>query len=280
MWPDVDGCIRKTSNQSRRTTMFDVIVGRHPNPAPRDIVPMVISWAVHTILVGTVVVLPLLFATDHLPAVPKEVLTYVPAVATPPPPPPPPPAAMPAAKQDVARPASRPAPTPRPVLQAPSVVPRELPPPVAWSADEEALAFDAVDAGFGGVPGGVPGGLFGGVVGGVAEVPMPPPPAAPPAPVARPPVRTGGQIKAPALVKRVPPVYPPLAGTAQVQGVVILEATVGRDGRVEDVTVLRSAPLLDRAAIDAVRQWIYDPLLLNGKAERFVLTVTVSFSRS
>ena len=105
-----------------------------------------------------------------------------------------------------------------------------------------------------------------------------PPPPPPPAP--RAPVRTGGQIQAPALVKRVPPVYPPLAVNANVQGVVILEATVGRDGRVEGVEVLRSVPLLDRAAIDAVRQWVYAPLLLNGQAERFILTVTVSFSLS
>jgi protein TonB len=110
-------------------------------------------------------------------------------------------------------------------------------------------------------------------------VPLPPPPPPAPPPL-RAPVRTGGQIQAPALVKRVPPVYPPLAVNAQVQGVVILEATVGRDGRVEEVAVLRSLPLLDRAAIDAVRQWVYAPLLLNGQAERFVLTVTVSFSLS
>jgi protein TonB len=65
-----------------------------------------------------------------------------------------------------------------------------------------------------------------------------------------------------------------------VQGVVILEAVVDREGSVEDVRVLRSIPLLDRAAIDAVRQWRYSPLLLNGRPERFVLTVTVSFSLS
>jgi len=60
--------------------------------------------------------------------------------------------------------------------------------------------------------------------------------------------------------------------------VVILEAVVDRNGRVEKVTVLRSIPLLDRAAIEAVQQWRYSPLLLNGLPQRFVLTVTVSFS--
>ena len=66
--------------------------------------------------------------------------------------------------------------------------------------------------------------------------------------------------------------------SAKIQGVVVLEATVGRDGRVEDVRVLRSVPLLDKAATDAVLQWRYAPLLLNGKAERFILTVTLTFS--
>jgi protein TonB len=59
--------------------------------------------------------------------------------------------------------------------------------------------------------------------------------------------------------------------------VVILQAVVDREGRVENVEILRSIPLLDSAAIAAVRQWRYSPLLLNGRPERFVLTVTVSF---
>jgi len=91
-------------------------------------------------------------------------------------------------------------------------------------------------------------------------------------------VRIGGELQAPALVERVEPEYPPIAIQAQVQGIVILEAVVGHNGRVEDVRVLRSIPLLDKAAITAVRQWRYSPLLLNGTPERFVLTVTVSFS--
>jgi protein TonB len=85
-------------------------------------------------------------------------------------------------------------------------------------------------------------------------------------------------VTAPALLERVEPEYPPIAVRVQVEGVVILEAVVDRNGRVEDVRVLRSIPLLDAAAIDAVRKWRYSPLLLNGQAERFVLTVTVNFS--
>ena len=90
----------------------------------------------------------------------------------------------------------------------------------------------------------------------------------------------GGAITAPALIHRVEPVYPPIAVQAQVHGVVILGAVVDRKGEVEDVRVLRSIPLLHRAAVDGVRQWRYSPLLLNGKPERFVQTVTVSFNLS
>ena len=94
----------------------------------------------------------------------------------------------------------------------------------------------------------------------------------------REPVRVGGAITPPALLSRVEPVYPSIAVNAKVEGLVILEATVDRQGRVEQVRVLRSIALLDAAAMTAVRQWRYSPLLLNGMPERFVVTVTVSFS--
>jgi protein TonB len=153
------------------------------------------------------------------------------------------------------------------------------PPTAEGSIDELAAAGNTEGGIEGGVPGGVAGGVLGGVLGGVMggmlDAPPPPPPPPPSAPI-----RTGGELKAPALIKRVPPVYPPLAVSAEIEGTVILEATVGKDGRVEDVRVLRSVGVLDRAAINAVRQWEYAPLLLNGTPERFILTVTVSFNLS
>jgi protein TonB len=100
-------------------------------------------------------------------------------------------------------------------------------------------------------------------------------PVVPPAPGA--PVRIGGTIRAPRQTRRVAPVYPPIAQSARVSGVVIVEATVDEQGRVTDVRVLRSIPLLDQAAIDAVRQWEYEPVLLNGVPVPVVMTVTVSF---
>jgi protein TonB len=80
-------------------------------------------------------------------------------------------------------------------------------------------------------------------------------------------------------VHRVEPVYPPAAVAARLQGIVILEALVDREGMVTGVKVLRSAgPILDRQALAAVSQWRYSPLVRNGQRERFVLTVTLSFS--
>jgi TonB family protein len=92
------------------------------------------------------------------------------------------------------------------------------------------------------------------------------------------PVRVGGSIKPPAQTKRVNPPYPPDAQAAGVQGVVIMEATVGADGKVTDVRVLRSIPLLDQAAIDAVRQWEYAPTFVNGIPVPVLMTVTLNFA--
>jgi protein TonB len=111
------------------------------------------------------------------------------------------------------------------------------------------------------------------VAGLLHEEELPPPPQPP-----QKPVRIGGAVKQPKLVNRLPPAYPPVAVSARVQGVVVLEAVVGPDGHVQDVRVLRSIPLLDQAAMDAVRRWEYEPLLVQGQAVPFVLTVTVAFT--
>ena len=91
-------------------------------------------------------------------------------------------------------------------------------------------------------------------------------------------VRIGGQIKAPTKIKDVKPVYPAIARSARVAGVVTIEATIGPDGKVIDATVVRSIPLLDEAALDAVRQWEYTPTLLNGVAVPVRVTVTINFT--
>jgi protein TonB len=242
---------------------------RHRAPR-RGTLPVLVSTAVHVIVVGSVLAIPILYVSADVPEVP-DVLAFVAAAPPPPPPPPPPPA--PAAKPSTPKAAK---PTPVASLRAaPVEAPRAI---VAETRVDEAID-DGVP---GGVEGGIPGGVVGGVVGGlVADLPPPPPPPPPPpAPAVQAPLRIGGDLKAPALIERVDPEYPLLALRARVQGIVILETVVDRQGRVADVRVLRSIPLLDKAAIAAVQQWRYSPLLLNGRPERFVLTVSVSFSLS
>jgi TonB family protein len=93
------------------------------------------------------------------------------------------------------------------------------------------------------------------------------------------PLRVGGQIRAPTKIKDVKPVYPAIARSARVTGVVTIEATIGFDGKVIDAKVVRSVPLLDQAALDAVRQWEYTPTVLNGVPMPVVVTVTINFTR-
>ena len=94
----------------------------------------------------------------------------------------------------------------------------------------------------------------------------------------RAPVRVGGQIKPPTKIKDVKPVYPAIARSARVAGAVIIEATIGEDGKVIDAKVVRSIPLLDQAALDAVQQWEYMPTLLNGVPVPVLVTVTINFT--
>jgi len=91
------------------------------------------------------------------------------------------------------------------------------------------------------------------------------------------PVRVGGGIRQPIKVRDVKPVYPPDARAAGIQGVVILDALIGADGSVIDVKVVRSIPMLDQAAVDAVRQWQFAPTLLNGEPVQVRMTLTVNF---
>ena len=114
-------------------------------------------------------------------------------------------------------------------------------------------------------PSGVPGSI-----GAVASPGSAGPPAGP--------LRVGGNIRPPTRIRAANPVYPPTAQNAAVQGVVILEITIGTDGSVVDARVLRSIPLLDQAALDAVRQWQYEPTLLNGNPVPVIMTATVNFT--
>jgi TonB family protein len=104
---------------------------------------------------------------------------------------------------------------------------------------------------------------------------FPPPPPPPPPEGA---VRVGNGIKVPTKIKDVRPLYPPDAQNAKIQGVVIIEATIDREGRVSDARILRSIPQLDEAALTAVRQWEFTPTVVDGSPVPVIMTVTVNFT--
>ena len=93
-------------------------------------------------------------------------------------------------------------------------------------------------------------------------------------------VKVKDPLKPPKLVKTVQPVYPEEARKAGVEGVVILQARTDVEGKVKDVMVLRSVPVLDKAAIEAVRTWVYEPMTIDGQPKEAVFTTTVRFTLS
>jgi protein TonB len=218
---------------------------------------MPVSLLLHSVIAALIIIVPLLSA-DQLPDPASAVKAFFvePMAAPAPPPPPPPPAAHAVVPKNI----------PKPVVDNKFVAPVEVPEQIK---PEESIDM-GVEGGAGGVEGGVPGGVVGGIVGGLPDAPPPPVQA----------VRVGGQIKEPKKLKNVPPVYPDIAKQARVQGVVILECTISPQGKVTDVKVLRGIPLLDQAATEAVRQWIYTPTLLNGVPVPVIMTVTVNFKLS
>jgi periplasmic protein TonB len=225
--------------------------------AGRRSATLAVSMSLHAVLVLLIVLVPLLFY-DSLPS--QDVLKafFVQPLEIAPPPPPPPP---PAASRAVVRAAPK-------VVQATAafVAPIEVPNQVL---PEESLDLGVEGGAAGGVEGGVPGGVVGGVVGGLPTS-LPPPPAQV--------VRIGGKIAAPRIVRRVEPVYPDLAAAARIGAIVVVEAEVDVHGVVKSVKVLSGHPLFDEPAMNAVKQWRYQPLLLNGEPTGFILSVIINFN--
>jgi len=223
-----------------------------------------VSIAVHAVGVAAIVVIPLLLSQGMPePAGGVRAFLVEPDVAAPPPPPPPP-----APRSSAAAKVAPQAPAPDAgKFVAPVEVPTEIRP-----ESDLGLAGGIQGGVPGGVEGGVPGGVVGGIVGGLPDTP-------PPAPAVKP-IRVGGFVKEPKRTRYVAPEYPQLAVQARLQGVVIIEATIDAKGNVVDAKVLRGQPMLDQAALEAVRQWIYTPTFLDGHPTPVLMVVTVNFRLS
>jgi periplasmic protein TonB len=229
-----------------RELFVDSLTSRPARPRSRW--TLLGSLVTHLGFLIVLVVLPLTAAVDN-PIVAREVIGFVP------PTPPPPPLVTPPS---------------RPRTVTPPVNPDAAPPaPGTMIAPEKPTGTPGTE----GVPdlpvtiGHPPDGVFGSSL---STLTVPPPAILKPVPV-------GGNVREPRRITYVPPVYPAIARTAKVEGLVILEAVIDETGGVRNVRVLRSIPLLDRAAIEAVSRWRYLPTQLNGVAVPVIMTVSVSF---
>ncbi len=223
-----------------------------------------IAYIFECILVGVLILVPLIYTE----ALPKAALMVQIAAPPPPPPPPPPPAAAPP-KVVVRRV------TMEDIMKAPTVIPKTI-----AKIKDEPEPPPTVSAGVvGGVPGGVPGGGAGGVIGGIiGSVGTAPPPPPPPKPQTPKRIRVGGQVESAKLIFQPKPEYPPLAKMARIQGTVRLEAVISKDGTIQDLKVISGHPLLVQSALAAVKQWRYQPTLLNGDPVEVVTEIDVNFT--
>ncbi len=226
---------------------------------------MVISFVVQCLLIGILILIPLIY-TEALPK--QQLLGFI-MVAPPPPPPPPPPAAAPVITKII-----------REFEAGKLLAPKEIPKEIAMIKEEELPPPAAAAGVVGGVPGGVPGGTPGGVIGGIiSSTPLaaPPPPPRQEAPKR---IRVGGQVQQAKLINQPKPIYPPLAKQARIQGTVRLEAVISKDGTIEQLRVVSGHPLLVQSALEAVRQWKYQPTYLNTEPVEVATTIDVNFTLS
>lgn len=228
-------------------TMFQELVSPRAHSSTGKWYTLPLSFVIHTGALAILVVAPLI-ATDALPA-PRLMLEYM--MVEPPP--------LPSPSLPPPRRAEKPASE----TMNPSVAPVEAPTGIGIEPGIEMTAEPVDTRG------------LSGVLDGLAQNQI----TAEPLPVVTPvePVIPGGHIKPPTRIKDVLPIYPEIARSARVEGVVIIQAIIGVDGRVQSAKVLRSKPLLDQAALEAVRAWEYTPTLLNGRPVPVMMTVTVQF---
>ncbi len=242
--------------------MFEEMVISSPNPKKTNKPwTVVVSMIFQVAFLGILILIPLIYTE----ALPKAMMATMLTAPPPPPPPPPPPAAVQvvhvkpqAHLMDAGK------------LIQPRVIPKDV------KQIKEDAEPDMSTGMSGGVPGGVAGGSMGGVLGGVIGGMGTAPP--PPRPHQTGPLRVGGNVQAARIINRVQPVYPALARQTRISGTVRLHAIIGKDGTIQQLEVMNGHPLLQQAALDAVRQWRYQPTLLNGEPVEVDTTIDVIFS--
>jgi protein TonB len=220
-----------------------------------------LSFVLQAILLGILILIPLIY-TEALPK--QQLMTFL--VAPPPPPPPPPPPAaqqIKVVKQIISE-----------ITNGQLRTPTKIPEKVQMIKEEEAPPAAGIGGVVGGVPGGIPGGQMGGVIGGIiSSTPVAVPKVATPTRV-----RVSQGVSQGLLIHQVKPTYPPLARQARIQGSVVLQAVIAKDGTIQGLKVVSGHPMLTGSAVEAVKQWRYKPYFLNGEPVEVETVVTVNFT--
>jgi periplasmic protein TonB len=258
--------MRAPSEPFRQTTLFeDSLLETSGVERRRRTWAAVLSFVFQCFVLGLILIVPLMF-TEALPK--QQLLTLLVAPSAPPPPPPP------AAPEPATRAVRVVSDITDGRLRAPGRIPRKI----QMIREEEVPPAMSSGGIIGGVVGGIPGGQPGGVIGGIisstsrlAAVPK----LAVPAPPKR--IRISQGITHGLLTHRVEPSYPALARQARIQGVVVLTAIIDKNGSIQNLQLVSGHPMLAPAAIEAVKQWLYKPFLLNGQPVEVETTVTVRF---
>jgi periplasmic protein TonB len=225
------------------------------------------SLTAQTLAVGAMIAIPLIFS-DRLPYVRPFISLSLPS--------PPLPMAPEQIQTATSSSSSRASSAPTKIFRPPTRIPNlsEIP---------DVGIVEAPPAYASGVDLGVPGGTGSpSALGQFFHEPLPQPKPHIAEPVKTPakPTIVGGEVQAAKLLKKVMPVYPPLARQVRVSGTVELLGIIAKDGTIQQLQVISGHPLLVRAALDAVRQWLYRPTLLNGQAVEVIAPISVSFTLS
>lgn len=224
----------------------------------------VASFATELLIISLALLVPLLYR-DHLPPIHWKDIVFAP-------PPPPAPVPVQPAHGDV--PLSSTALTVhRTFVFTPDTHARPAQPASATFTPETPPSLGPV-----GVPDGIGGAnkAFGTFLPNVVAPPPPPPHVEKHQPSA--PVPVGGDVQMAKLIRKVIPEYPPLARSARISGIVRLIGMIAKDGTIQNLQLVSGHPLLARAAMDAVRQWVYKPTLLNGMPVEVIAPIEVTFT--
>jgi periplasmic protein TonB len=245
--------------------MFETLDQTNRFDVANRLLTFLVSIIVHAIAILIFIMLPLVFLNVLQEG---EFLTFLFAPPEPPTPPPPP------------LPPHGPGEKPQPIQISgidyiPPFIPHTIPPP-----DDEPLIANLARIGNENL---IRGELIGTPSDGLKNtlragmLPPPPPPLEVPT-RSHEPVPVVSNLQEAKLISKVQPIYPPLALRARVSGVVVLQVSVDEEGNVYDIKILKGHPLLDEAAVSAVRQWKYSPTILNGEPVPVVAAVTVVFN--